>query len=693
MFRIITSFLVLTQVTTQQVVLHSSSFTDKKFTSLEDWTIYPENPLKIGYGSVSIDDEDYAGLRSVVGRRVRLGGLDAIFKTFDNIQPHSSLIIKGKILMFNFGQGGTAVAEIKADGASILLIDGTFIQTDIQKQFSFEANFQHSTSSVLITFNTYANRDFERLTIGFREFELYYRKCPEGCAYCQIQDKSPSDCNFWIMDHSSLSDNNQLNDGWSINSNQYSMDYCQNDKKLNLFGFAKSKESIEKTFFLQPHYKILIQFKHILLGADFSALTFWNLELDGTIVMEITYLTYLLNTQICSFHNPASYGDNIREIKYSRSHQNTTMKIRLFAAGTSTLKVSRWSIRNFNIFIQKCHPDCEESCNGPKNTQCSKVQYQKYNEFINYFTEPLFTDIIKWQIINPIMPKTPNICGGISLFGGYLQLDGKHYIQRLVALNVHKTLQIQFKFYQIDIFNNDILYVVVDDQIIYQTTLEPVFDKSKANPMCGIFDDFEIVLKISTPVFQHTKKQSIIQIYTNQPISSSGYWGIRDFILLQDSKTFISEFREARFQISDWLNFQWKITEKLSLIGTCKNLNYIGGDNGLSQNSKLRNLIENLPLHSKIRIQFTLIIKYTTITNDFIQFIYSVDDNPLYTKKNIKLIADQYCETSLQNSKAFTFDEVFSHNDNSLLLFMWMENLTNDSFWGIRDFYLSYSEL
>ncbi|CAD8207856.1 unnamed protein product [Paramecium octaurelia] len=685
--------IVFAHAVSQELILFASSFTDKKLVNLEGWRLYPENPLKSGFGSLSASDDDYAGLYSLNGEpdKTYTAGMH---KIYDNIPPHSFLIINVKTLISNYGQGGLGAIVIRANGAVIMNEENPLDIVNNYKKTSFQLPFISSSPSVIIEFLFSVKNIIRTLTFGFREFELYYKKCPAGCLFCQTKDLKSSDCNLWSLGHRSLADSNPLNEGWLINfqgQNIYNTEYCQDDKAINLIGLASSTQSIEKTVHLKPHYKMIIQYKLLLLGAESSMYTYFNLELNDIVVSDIKIATYTEGSKVCKFRNPISYGDYILQTSYENFHQDTILKFRTYSqGGKSYLQNFKWTIRNFEIYIKKCHQDCTDTCFGPKNTQCIRDKYPEFKNFISYFTDSLFTDTQQWQMITPNQPKSPNYCSGLSIFGGYLQLNGDYFIQRIVTFQDHKTIQISFKFYQIDNFNNDILYVVVDDQIVYQTVIESIIDLTQANPLCGIYDKYDKVLKISTDVISHTQKQSIIQIYTNQPQTSQGYWGIRDFYIKQDQNVYIQEFKSLRFQIIDWLLFPWKITQKLQVIDTCKNQNYIISNNNLGQFSKFRKIIFNIPTHKRIRIQFTIILTYTSIIENTVQINYQLDENENQKTKYLTLINDQYCETSIL-SKAYTFDDIITHSNENLFLVLSIDSISIN--WGIRDFYLSYSDL
>ncbi|CAD8198083.1 unnamed protein product [Paramecium pentaurelia] len=522
---LIVTSIVFMRVVCQQVILFASSFSDKKLVNLENWTLYPKNLLQTGFGSLSVDDDDYAGLYSMNGAQYK-SYLAGMYKIYESIPAHSTLIIKAKTLMQNFGFGGTGTCRVRADGILIIQIANNLDLINNYKINSFSVPYQSSSSAVLIEFHFEAIGDYQSLTFGFREFELYYKTCPPGCTFCQTSELQSNDCNFWSLDQRQLFDQGSLNEGWTINfkdKKQYRTDYCQDDKALNLIGFALPTESIERTLYLQPHYKMLILYKLLLLGADSIVFSYFYFELNDVIVNDIKFATYLKTSQICKHTNPSSMGDYIQQVKYEDFNQNTILKLRIFTQGRTYFQKLKWTIRDLEIFIKKCHPDCTESCFGPRANQCSRQKYPKFENFVSYFIEPLFTDTQEWQMITPIQPKSPNYCSGISIFGGYLQLGGDHYIQRFITLEDHQTIQISFKFYQIDNFNNDILYVVVDDQIVYQTVLEPIIDTSKATLLCGIYENYDLIVKISTPIIQHTQKQKILSlnkiqqyIYKNQ---------------------------------------------------------------------------------------------------------------------------------------------------------------------------------
>ncbi|CAK68349.1 unnamed protein product (macronuclear) [Paramecium tetraurelia] len=433
--------IVFTHVVSQEPILFSSSFTDKKLVNLEGnmiiyigWRIYPENPLKSGFGSLSESDDDYAGLYSLNGEPDKTYSC-GMYKIYENIPPHRYLIINVKTLISNTGQGGRGALNIRVNGILIMQEEQQLDKVINSKKTSFQLPYLSSSPSVIVEFIFAVKNIFRTMTFGFREFQLYYKQCPTGCLFCYTYDLKSNDCNLWSLDHHSLGGSSALNEGWLINlqgKNLYNMEYCQDDKALNLIGLVLPTQSIGKTVHLKPHYKILIQFKLLLLGADSQMFTYFNLELNEVVVTDVKIATYAEGSKICKYRNPTSQGDYIFQPTYENFHQDTIVNFRVFTqGGKASIENFRWSIRNFEIYIKKCHLDCIESCSGPKNTQCSRDKYPSFKSFKNYFTNTLFTDTQKWQMITPIQPKSPNYCSGLSIFGGYLQLNGDYFIQRI----------------------------------------------------------------------------------------------------------------------------------------------------------------------------------------------------------------------------------------------------------------------
>ncbi|CAD8164520.1 unnamed protein product [Paramecium octaurelia] len=692
-----------------QKVLEFSSFTDDTFTDFDGWNLVVVQQQGQGIDKPPSSTQSYFGFNSIFWDRS-----NNIFKPFgtsmpnqgmikyhNNLKPHKALIISFQIFIYNDQSYPTGDCQVyfNVDGLNqyhIYTIFNTKKRVAIQNT---EVTVTHSASSVFIQFAGRIN-DSNKVTYGIRDFYLYSIPCPNNCQHCSRKDKSESECIEWSLSFESLLeiDRNLFNnDGWSVIQQSPSMQIhkstdCQSENvnSMQILGYLTMGDKIKRTIILEPHYRIKILYLHLVLEQAVAPSTYWQGYLNGKSEFHFGYQTYLTTPEICSKLIDKTRGDLISQVEFEAFHQKTLFEFQTSANQQISGWSTKWGIRNFQVFIKKCHSSCENSCFGPKETQCQKGYYSKFILFANNLKLTTFSEDEDWQVVTPFQYTQPNECNNQALLGGYNNLKGKHLLQSVYDLKSHVKIGLSFKIYYIDQFNDDILHVVVDGIIVYQNQIPSTVDPKKDMPYCGVYAQIDQVMKISITTVLHTRSQVIIQIYTNQPDTSTGYWGIREFILTVNGFPYLKNLNAVKFSNTEIT--PWKIILQNSPIWQCGSQQIIGGSTStaLDKDSFLQKQFLNLPPHIQLRISFSIVTIQTSLRKTLFILTQTINDEQ---KQEYLDIQDKKFCGGTEYTHNFKFDYILDNQDESIFIVFKIEQLNAGEYWGIRDFSLSYNNV
>ncbi|CAD8045461.1 unnamed protein product [Paramecium sonneborni] len=676
-------------------VLFASSFTTNDFTTNEGWVFYSRRHTDSGISA--FENQNYIGLNTLSGAQFQGDGL---IKFFYELPPHYAVRIKGTLLFkitwfFEYNEG-----QIIVDGkVSMLKTIIKYKQQLIPEQIHLKSDFDileyHYTTTIVIQVyfgSSYLNDDS---TLGFRDFQLFILKCPNGCESCDNEFV----CNDWKLQYRSLQKIQFMQydtEGWSMSSkfdnldkNSYiSIERCQNQNiDMMFFGLGKLNQQITKMIELPLHYKVKISYLQLLYDILYRYNYNWMIEVDGSIIMTKNFQQKLKPPHICNYvYDPLeSSGDLISNINFDLSHQKQFLNFATYPTDyIFSDQTVKWAIRDFEIYIKKCHNSCIYGCRGPSAQDCQDDILYKLFQFYSTFTETTFIYTDGWQMIKPNQLTSKRCMESIvSTNTNFFQ--GNNYFQKVYYLTqTHTQISISFTFYQIDKFTGEKLFILVDDIEVKQVSLLALtnFD---GLPLCSVDDDYDTRIIVNITNIAHSQNTLIVQIYTNQISTATGFWGIRNFALTLDKKLYSSEFTNLNLINDDWKD--WVFTPLSFDLSLCSAKTLFGGTSSLDQTSSLRKIIKNIPEHQKIHIYFKIFIKAPA--DQLIQLTFYIDGLQVFNKY-LKTQTMLFCDAST-NSNFYTIEEIYPHLNSQVFLQIITANSENIAYtWGIRDFKLNY---
>ncbi|CAD8113133.1 unnamed protein product [Paramecium sonneborni] len=688
-----------------QKVLEFSSFTDESFTDLDDWNLIVVEQKDSGIDKPPQNTLSYAGFNSIYWDRnsdvyIAFGHEhpnQGIIKYYNNLKSHKALLITFQIYIFNnqHNPAGNCNVDFFIDGQKQYTIQPNFNQYSRVFKQNVDLSMTHTHKSLFIQFSGKPT-DANIVTFGIRDFYLYSIPCPMNCQFCRKTDQLENECIDWQLASEFLVeiDRNLYNsDGWTINQANPSMilhksidcNY-ESSNYMQFIGFMEMGDQIKKTIILEPHFRIKIQYLQILIAQEFAPQIYWYGYLNGKIQYQVGYVTYTASPPICSKLLDKTRGDLIQQVEYESFHQDTLVEFLTLASQSIQGSKTLWGIRNFQILIKKCHPNCQYSCFGPLETQCQNTKYPKFTLHENSLNLDTFSDDQEWQVLTLFQFTNLNLCNNQALLGGYNNLQGRHFIQSVYDLKPHVKIGLSFKVYFIDKFYDEQFYVIVDGTIVYQYTIPSIVDSKKDMPYCGIYAEIDQIMKISIVTIPHTRSQVIIQIQTNQPDTSISSWGIREFILTLNGIPNIKNLNDLKF--SNQNISPWKIALQNSPIWLCGSKSYIGGINALDKDSQLRKTFKNIPNHIQIRISFSIVTIQSALRQT--QFILQQNINDSKKVDYLQIQDKKYCQ-GIEYTHLFKFDYVLDHKEDDLFILFYIEQMNAQEFWSFRDFQLSYN--
>ncbi|CAD8072785.1 unnamed protein product [Paramecium sonneborni] len=254
---------------------------------------------------------------------------------------------------------------------------------------------------------------------------------------------------------------------------------------------------IYKTFILEPHYKVYLQFQ-------FWRIDLWNNNLFTTYAdLKIKYQQSFSNLDTITNFCYDSENDEVKNIILSFSHNTPTLMIIFKGDG------SRWGISNIQLEIDECSIGCD-SCS---QSQC--------------FDQKLVPILIDWTTIE--IPPLFQSCGGYQFqftYGNFMQIE--------IDLDPHNIINLTIKF-QIGNADNPTLTVKIDNQLV--TTTQQFSDRvSDALFFCHQNQ----ILEMNIVDYDHTNPTIKFRIdaimIQYDPMSGMPYFGISDFQLFVKTK-------------------------------------------------------------------------------------------------------------------------------------------------------------
>ncbi|CAD8116402.1 unnamed protein product [Paramecium sonneborni] len=313
--------------------------------------------------------------------------------------------------------------------------------------------------------------------------------------YTNFQGNDPNDAQGWIIYHN-------YNEKLFTTCNVYELFGGYNAFGMNTI--------VLKQFNLPPHYQINI------------TLEFWKIDCwDYDTAYIITENTQWSKSYTCKQGNQLCGGgpgsdEYIESITFAMDHYSESL---IFIVTTDLDYLPNdesWGLRNFSISILRCPLGCI-SCQDNNFNNC-----YYWIGFLSLWYQSIELD--GWVKNNDIQPKADK-CVIFDIVGGYLNLAPNDKLGKLIEnLPPHFQLKVQFQLWLIDLWNNEMFFLEIDDQIQNQTILKTT-DKFS---ICGS-KGLEKIINIGI-ILNHSQSQCNITMRTNHnAITTIASWGIRAF--------------------------------------------------------------------------------------------------------------------------------------------------------------------
>ncbi|CAD8215300.1 unnamed protein product [Paramecium octaurelia] len=318
----------------------------------------------------------------------------------------------------------------------------------------------------------------------------------------------------------------------------------------------------------------------------------------------------------------------------------------------------------------------------------------KYELFYSAFIDNNFNNE-GWHIENNRSNLIFTICDNQTLFGGYNTFAINTLITYNSSLPPHYKIKISFKFWKIDSWNDEWLYIFIDDQIIQQK-----FAMREGYPICGVFDADSLEKEVLYEVEMIHTNKFIFNIITSNldQEGNNESWGIHEFKIeiLQCPKGCIYCFDDLS-PCDFWINIksilqtpsqfdEWKREDNTTISSSiCAGLNITGGEHILGVNQTVQNIIINFPPHFQAIIEFKLWL-FGNWPND--TFILKLDDYQLLEvplKNQTGPLIN--CGGTKQNVAFINLRAQTDHSQESMkITFATKSNSSNIKYWGINAF-------
>ncbi|CAD8096037.1 unnamed protein product [Paramecium sonneborni] len=396
----------------------------------------------------------------------------------------------------------------------------------------------HSGNSVIIVLSgTGEQIDYKW---GFTNLEIQVEKCQIGCQVCNYEDTF-EECLLWQQfqnSWTSIQQNYLGQDGWASSSGISGTTECGGVPLIGGFNKFGQKLSLSKTIKLRPHYKIRL----LVLWAKIDS---WDNEkaqilFDGK---EIWSKNYNINdgyiNKICG-NSEIQFKTQFERIDAVGDHTGDQIQITFTTTLDQNSNDESFGLRDLQLFYAPCSEDCKE-CSGPQFRDCTRCLYnyilqdqncQKLQNFYileTDFHSEKFTNSFGWILQNTTVDTIISYCLDKSILGGFGILGVGASAKKQFIIPNHKRLRLQIVLYKIDSWDNEKIFILVDNVEIWST----VWNHANEANFCG--QDWTDQKQYVDIIFDHTKLDTLIEISStlNQNANDES-WGFREFTLMYD---------------------------------------------------------------------------------------------------------------------------------------------------------------
>ncbi|CAD8210966.1 unnamed protein product [Paramecium octaurelia] len=625
-----------------------------------------------------------------------LGVYAGAFKEFENLPPHCQLYISAEMAI----KGKEISYSRMLSLVDIMPVTSYTVNpagdTDYYETVTLSGVVSHSYPFVIISFH--AAFYVRPKSMGIRNVKIKYTPCPPGCLICSMMDVQ-AQCSQWVLGYEGLGLTSKLfaNDGWQITNTQEQFKDLSHDVSTISYAYCLSpglgpfiqNQDVEINLFLDPHYEIRIVFYLIQKYTDTRFSPMVVVRIDGLEIYSFTIKSTIPLINLCEWD--ASDYFSLRKEKLTRrvdlNYKSTKRKIHV-SLRTQTITVpvifDQNILKDFQVYIKKCYSEpnfsCDE-CVGPEKNDC--IQKAKVTKFQQIAAND-FSAGHGWQVM---LPETGGvqICNGRAYFGLDSTKVTNSYIQKSFSFNdPHTDIEISFVIQKIDKYTTEKFQIYLDDGLIDEIPFS-TFDSQFS--YCGSSEnDAQLFYQKK---IAHTRPYSVIQMKSTQTVTD-GLFGIYNFKLKakngQESQDLYNDLSINPIIGSTQWN-KWIVTQSINDLKqyVCDSSVTILGK--LQPEMQIRRFLQNIAVHTQIRIQFTIYLFTSNFNNKMLTLILN---NKTIWEQTIYWYNQIACDANL-DTFVVKGDIIMDHNLD-YAFFVWSSSVSDlAASWGIADFKLFIS--
>ncbi|CAD8187217.1 unnamed protein product [Paramecium octaurelia] len=294
-----------------------------------------------------------------------------------------------------------------------------------------------------------------------------------------------------------------------------------------------------------------------------------------------------------------------------------------------------------------------------------------------------------WQVKSSYGTTLFTQCDNQTLFGGFNTFGKSTLITYNSSLPPHYQIIISVKIWKIDSWNDEWIYMLLDEKIIKQQY--PIGEGSR---ICGIPDEDE-VFSYEVQMIHTNKFIFIIITSTLDQAANNESWGISDFKIeiMQCPKGCNYCFDDLN-QCDYWINLksylqtpsefnQWKRDDNTTISSSiCAGFNITGGQHILGVNQTAQNIIFDLPPHFQALVELKLWL-FDNWLNE--TFILKLDDLQLLEEPLNQSGPPINCGSLTLKVAFINLRAQTSHSQDSMkITFATKSNSSNMKYWGVN---------
>ncbi|CAD8162475.1 unnamed protein product [Paramecium octaurelia] len=326
--------------------------------------------------------------------------------------------------------------------------------------------------------------------------------------------------------------------------------------------------------------------------------------------------------------------------------------------------------------------------------------YDYWGNAYQAFNSTVITDNEGWLMQGNNGAEFTSTCGTTSLFGGYNILGAGASVSKIISLPAHFKIRVSLEFWKIDSWDNEKLYIILDDSV---TTAYWYWDTGVV--ICGNptqWTEWREVKTIFSIEFEHNQPTLAVIITTKldeAPLTES--WGFRNFQVdvlycapgcvicsgdAPDQCWYYAEIEKNWFETDNFNTDGWSLNTLQALAySNCVKIQVMGEIGQFTGTKELQKQYTSLDPHFKVILQVQ-VWKFDVWNANSFQIV--IDGQVLATELFNNDEVTQLCGDSSGGEKLKNIEITFSHTSDSMLIKMKSDLILTTGSWGVRAFRL-----